>query len=241
MITFTREIDGSINALVTVGTGDRSHPVSNKRSNPDGIYTFIDRDVTRSDLFDYSKDTKVSDDDIKLMTTNLDDRNLVQMQFNANDRQIKTQMKAKAKQGWFLNFDKGVKMFNEPDAQAGYLFVSTYDPSQNQTPKNACAASVIGTTKQTLMCLPFGNCAANLKNPNDTMWGRSTTIAGAGIVDNIVTQSKSKTDGHLFGLLCTGADCPKEVFEDKGNNSPDVRRIGFDLRKDFGPRNWWEK
>lgn len=241
VITFTREIDGSINALVTVGTGDRSHPVSNKRSNPDGIYTFIDRDVTRSDLFDYSKDTKVSDDDIKLMTTNLDDRNLVQMQFNANDRQIKTQMKAKAKQGWFLNFDKGVKMFNEPDAQAGYLFVSTYDPSQNQTPKNACAASVIGTTKQTLMCLPFGNCAANLKNPNDTMWGRSTTIAGAGIVDNIVTQSKSKTDGHLFGLLCTGADCPKEVFEDKGNNSPDVRRIGFDLRKDFGPRNWWEK
>lgn len=241
VITFTREIDGSINALVTVGTGDRSHPVSNKRSNPDGIYTFIDRDVTRSDLFDYSKDTKVSDDDIKLMTTNLDDRNLVQMQFNANDRQIKTQMKAKTKQGWFLNFDKGVKMFNEPDAQAGYLFVSTYDPSQNQTPKNACAASVIGTTKQTLMCLPFGNCAANLKNPNDTMWGRSTTIAGAGIVDNIVTQSKSKTDGHLFGLLCTGADCPKEVFEDKGNNSPDVRRIGFDLRKDFGPRNWWEK
>lgn len=241
VITFTREIDGSINALVTVGTGDRSHPVSNKRSNPDGIYTFIDRDVTRSDLFDYSKDTKVSDDDIKLMTTNLDDRDLVQMQFNANDRQIKTQMKAKAKQGWFLNFDKGVKMFNEPDAQAGYLFVSTYDPSQNQTPKNACAASVIGTTKQTLMCLPFGNCAANLKNPNDTMWGRSTTIAGAGIVDNIVTQSKSKTDGHLFGLLCTGADCPKEVFEDKGNNSPDVRRIGFDLRKDFGPRNWWEK
>lgn len=242
VITFTREIDGSINALVTVGTGDRSHPVSNKRSNPDGIYTFIDRDVTRSDLFDYSKDTKVSDDDMKkLMTTNLDDRDLVQMQFNANDRQIKTQMKAKAKQGWFLNFDKGVKMFNEPDAQAGYLFVSTYDPSQNQTPKNACAASVIGTTKQTLMCLPFGNCAANLKNPNDTMWGRSTTIAGAGIVDNIVTQSKSKTDGHLFGLLCTGANCPKEVFEDKGNNSPDVRRIGFDLRKDFGPRNWWEK
>lgn len=241
VITFTREIDGSINALVTVGTGDRSHPVSNKRSNPDGIYTFIDRDVTRSDLFDYSKDTKVSDDDITLMTTDLDDRDLVQMQFNANDRQIKTQMKAKAKQGWFLNFDKGVKMFNEPDAQAGYLFVSTYDPSQNQTPKNACAASVIGTTKQTLMCLPFGNCAANLKNPNDTMWGRSTTIAGAGIVDNIVTQSKSKTDGHLFGLLCTGADCPKEVFEDKGNNSPDVRRIGFDLRKDFGPRNWWEK
>lgn len=241
VITFTREIDGSINALVTVGTGDRSHPVSNKRSSPDGIYTFIDRDVTRSDLFDYSKDTKVSDDDIKLMTTNLNDRDLVQMQFNANDRQIKTQMKAKTKQGWFLNFDKGVKMFNEPDAQAGYLFVSTYDPSQNQTPKNACAASVIGTTKQTLMCLPFGNCAANLKNPNDTMWGRSTTIAGAGIVDNIVTQSKSKTDGHLFGLLCTGADCPKEVFEDKGNNSPDVRRIGFDLRKDFGPRNWWEK
>lgn len=241
VITFTREIDGSINALVTVGTGDRSNPVSNKRSNPDGIYTFIDRDVTRSDLFDYSKDTKVSDDDITLMTTDLDDRDLVQMQFNANDRQIKTQMKAKAKQGWFLNFDKGVKMFNEPDAQAGYLFVSTYDPSQNQTPKNACAASVIGTTKQTLMCLPFGNCATNLKNPNDTMWGRSTTIAGAGIVDNIVTQSKSKTDGHLFGLLCTGADCPKEVFEDKGNNSPDVRRIGFDLRKDFGPRNWWEK
>lgn len=257
LITFTREIDGNISALVTVGTGNRSNPVSNKRTNPDGIYTFIDRDVTRPDLFDYKKNDKVADADITLMTSNLDDRNLVEMQFSTDDRQIKTKMKSGEKQGWYLNFNswvdngttiqntnktRGIKMFNEPDAQAGYLFVSTYNPNYNQTPDNACAASVIGTTQQTLMCLPFGNCAANLKNPNESMWSKRPTItAGAGIVDSIVTQSKGSTNGHLFGLLCTGADCNKQVFDGKNGNTPEINRVGLDLSKTFNPRNWWEK
>src|SRR5690606_34920353 len=46
-----------VQAMITVGTGDRSNPVTASRSKPDALYTVIDKDVTRSDLFNYGTDT----------------------------------------------------------------------------------------------------------------------------------------------------------------------------------------
>jgi hypothetical protein len=101
-----------------------------------------------------------------------------------------------------------------------------------------------------LMCLPFGNCGSSGYNTNTTTsttdyTKRSAALAGAGIIDNIITQSKPDEGGSLFGVLqlnCTGTDCDKATF-----NKPstfDINTInsnGVNRDKVMNPREWWEK
>lgn len=130
-----------VQALVTVGTGDRSSPVSAVRSKPDALYSVIDKDVTRNDLFYYQDPAQGTPPTISLRTpiikvAGLSGRNdkLQPLTFSNLDigtTGIKRNMQDNMVQGWYMPFthwlgaDAGVggtyklKMFNEPDALAG--------------------------------------------------------------------------------------------------------------------------
>lgn len=260
LFTVTNEVDksGGLSGVITVGTGNRSNPVSDTRSKPEAIYTIIDKDVGRRDLFCYQNNASKCQP-IMLTTKNITVADLDELKFEASDANIKTNMKKLAtepgyKQGWYFplktwatkdnagstkieNVD-GLKMFNEPDAQAKLLFVTTYNPNTT-TAGNSCSAGIVGETQRTLMCLPFGNCASNVAgNYTD----RSFSKAGIGIVDNILTQSSpwdNSDKGKLFGTLCTSGECEKDKIPTKGKL--EIDKVGVDLTRVFNPRDWWEK
>lgn len=260
LFTVTNEVDksGGLSGVITVGTGNRSNPVSDIRSKPEAIYTIIDKDVGRRDLFCYLQDASKCPN-ITLNTQNIKVANLDELKFEASDANIKTNMKKLAnepgyKQGWYFPLKtwatkdnagstkienvNGLKMFNEPDAQAKLLFVTTYNPNIT-TAGNACSAGITGETQRTLMCLPFGNCASNVAgNYTD----RSFSKAGIGIVDNILTQSSpwdNSDKGKLFGTLCTSGECEKDKIPTKGKL--EIDKVGVDLTRVINPRDWWEK
>lgn len=296
LFTVTDEVvEGSPIAQITAGTGNRSLPVSDKRDTnmPDAIYSFMDREAGKKDLFCYQTDaeckgTATSDPYLtqSLVTKDLTVDNLAKVTFTASDATIKTNMMKGVtdttfKHGWYYPFEQwykvngiganavmsnvletdrtkyqGMKMLNEPDAQNGLLFVSVYNPNVNLIAEG-CSATVQGATQRMLMCLPFGNCGASGYNTTTTTASdgtttsttdytkRSAALAGAGIIDNIITQSKPDVGGSLFGVLqlsCTGTDCDKATF-----NKPstiDINTInsdGVNRDKVMNPREWWEK
>ncbi len=215
-----------VQAMITVGTGDRSNPVSAERETPDALYTVIDKDVSRRDLFDYDSDAAST---ISLRTpvikvNGADGNKLQQLTFTDADRGssgIRQNMINNTVQGWYMPFtywdDSEVtgskyklKMFNEPDAIAGVLISSTYNPDEGQDIQ-ACSAGVKGSTQRERTCLPFGSCSEDVATP------RSTFIAGSGIVDNIISQYN---DTAVFSSLvnrCEGDACKPDLICPDGN------------------------
>lgn len=287
LLTVTNKVNGKPQGMITVGTGNRSQPVSEKRSTADALYTFMDPDVAKPNLFCYiyPKDGTVCTPSVTSTATALTVTDLAQLKFTADDKTIPPMMKAKAnglttddsgkaivpKAGWYYPLTEwveqtkdttgtvtttvtsttGLKMFNEPDAQAGLLFTTIYNPNLNSSGAS-CSAGVQGVTQRSLMCLPFGNCAS-FKNPSTDAdyTKRSVTKAGIGIVDNIITQSKPNVAGSLYGVLdtyCTGADCDKNLIKKTTcvvTATEDCK--SFDITSGTGrdklinPREWWEK
>lgn len=292
LFTVTDEVvEGSPIAQITVGTGNRSLPVSDKRDTnmPDAIYSFMDREAGKKDLFCYKTDaeckgTATSDPYLSqaLVTKDLTVANLAKVTFTASDATIKTNMMKGVtdttfKHGWYYPFEQwykvngtgasavmsnvletdrtkyqGMKMLNEPDAQNGLLFVSVYNPNVNLIAEG-CSATVQGATQRMLMCLPFGNCGASGYNTTTAANGttstdytkRSAALAGAGIIDNIITQSKPNEGGSLFGVLqlsCTGTDCDKATFNKPSYiNINTINSDGVNRDRVMNPREWWEK
>lgn len=296
LFTVTDEIvEGSPIAQITVGTGNRSLPVSDKRDTnmPDALYSFMDREAGKKDLFCYKTDaeckgTAKSDPYLSqaLVTKDLTVANLDQVTFTGKDENIKTNMMKGVtdttfKHGWYYPFEQwykvngtgasavmsnvletdrtkyqGMKMLNEPDAQNGLLFVSVYNPNVNLIAEG-CSATVQGATQRMLMCLPFGNCGASGYNTTTTTASdgtttrttdytkRSAALAGAGIVDNIITQSNPGKGDSLFGVLqlsCTGTDCDKAPFNKPSYiNINTINSNGVNRDKVMNPREWWEK
>lgn len=269
LFTVTNEVDGgSLSGVITIGTGNRSQPVSDKRTKADAIYTFVDKDVARRDLFCYT-DSGCSS--VTMNTIGLKVSNLSLMNFTTADAKIKSNMISNTSQGWYYPLTtwvkadgtteavSGLKTFNEPDAMSGLLFTTTYNPNVT-TAGQTCGAGIVGQTQRTLMCLPFGNCAnvvidANKDGkPDDTSsfyTKRSTSMTGIGIVDNILAQSspwdtsRKNTDGSLdkngklFGTLCTSGECKKEEYIPSPN--PNIDKVGTDMNRLINPRDWWEK
>ena len=248
LVTFTRLGEGTdIVGLVTVGTGDRSSPVTAERKVADRIYTFVDRDIARADLFCYNlKSTTINE--CENVTTTLKQTaaitpaSLVELTTNAttgeftNTATIKTQMDAYTKLGWFLPLtlwsetvtkkkadgtnetvpvvstdNKGIKMFNQPDAIAGLLFTTVYNPKVGDT-SGACSAGVTGLTQREQMCLPYGVC---MSKGADGDWlvrkTRYLSNAGIGIVDNIISDGNfsgdTKNSVVVLENFCEGANC----------------------------------
>ena len=264
-----------VQAMVTVGTGDRSNPVTATRNVPDALYSIIDKDVARSDLFFYGTGTAPT---ISLRTpinkvaggTNRN-ANLQKLTFSTADISaaaipggaaaragIKENMQSGAIQGWYMPFDTWLneakqtsgpykmKMFNEPDALAGILVSSSYNPDKGQAVQ-ACSAGVKGATQRERTCLPYGTCLDS--SGNGVVTARSTFNAGSGIVDNIVTQFN---DTSIFsGLVnrCEGAACTPKLICPNGDCDPVPPTCtgptcdplaGFNTDKRINPLSWIE-
>ncbi len=252
-----------IQAMITVGTGDRSSPVSAERNTPDALYTVIDKDVSRKDLFYYGIGTaptiSLRTPVIKVGVPTDNSNRLQQLTFTNSDignTGIRQNMNNNAVQGWYMPFtywdDAAVstskyklKMFNEPDAIAGVLISSTYNPDEGQDIQ-ACSAGVKGSTQRERTCLPFGSCSEDVVTP------RSTFIAGSGIVDNIISQYN---DTAVFSSLvnrCEGDDCKPDLICPDGNcgNYDDIFNecvgpscgveSGINTDKRINPLSWLE-
>ncbi|MEK6220186.1 MAG: hypothetical protein N2B01_04815 [Psychrobacter cryohalolentis] len=264
-----------VQAMVTVGTGDRSNPVTATRNVPNALYSIIDKDVSRSDLFFYGTGTAPT---ISLRTpvnrvgVSTDANNKLQkLTFSAADISaaaipggaaaragIKENMQSGAVQGWYMPFDTWLndvkqttgpykmKMFNEPDALAGILVSSSYNPDKGQAIQ-ACSAGVKGATQRERTCLPYGTCLDG--SGNGILTSRATFNAGSGIVDNIVTQFN---DTSIFsGLVnrCEGAACTPKVICPSGDCKPVPPTCtgptcspldGFNTDKRINPLSWIE-
>lgn len=252
LITFTNEIDGTIMAMVSVGTGNRSLPISDKRTKPDALYNFVDKDVaaSRSALFDNS---------YTLRTQNLSVGSLAELKFNNDDVTIKTDMKANRKQGWYYPISKwgkgdgtattatGLKSLQEPNALKGYLITSIFNPSVQSTtetagettqndvcvpPRQTTNTLLAGVTQSVLTCLPFGNCAT-------TNGGRFNDYPTGDVSENIGGDHISSKGGDdtIFKIIdlevkdeCTGTDCKLKPGD-----------IKVDFKRILNPRDWWEK
>lgn len=227
LVTFTRLGEGTdIVGLVTVGTGDRSSPVTAQRNVADRIYTFVDQDIARPDLFCYDvQDTTVDECANVTLTlkqqTAITPTNLVELTTNSsgeftNDNTIKTTMDNYTKLGWYIPLmmwseaktngtqaistnNRGLKMFNQPDAIAGLLFTTVYNPNVGDT-SGTCSAGVTGRTQREQLCLPYGVCLSKGLDASGNLTGnwavrktRYVSNAGIGIVDNIIA------DGNFDG------------------------------------------
>lgn len=245
LVTFTRMGQGTdIVGLVTVGTGDRSSPVTARREVADRIYTFVDRDIARPDLFCYDiKDTAV--DECANVTLTLKQpiaitpASLVPLTTNGsgeftNDNTLKTQMDNYTKLGWYLPLtmwsstnatgtqtvstnNAGIKMFNQPDAIAGLLFTTVYNPTVGDT-SGTCSAGVTGRTQREQLCLPYGVCLSKDVDSDGALTGdwvvrktRYVSNAGIGIVDNIIADGNFDGDTQnsvvVLENYCGGGDC----------------------------------
>lgn len=239
LVTFTRLGEGTdIVGLVTVGTGDRSSPVTAQRDIADRIYTFVDRDIARPNLFCYDIKSTAANEcanvtmELKQKTA-ITPENLVPLTTNStgefsNDNSIKTQMDNYSKLGWYMPLtswastntgggqvisggNKGIKMFNQPDAVAGLLFTTAYNPKVGDT-SGTCSAGVTGLTQREQMCLPYGVC---MNKDADGNWvvrkTRYLSNAGIGIVDNIISDGNfsgdTKNSVVVLENFCEGADC----------------------------------
>ena len=139
-----------------------------------------------------------------------------------------------------------MKMFNEPDALAGVLTSSSYNPDKGQVIQ-LCSAGVKGATQRERTCLPYGTCLDG--SGNGILTPRATFNAGSGIVDNIVTQFN---DTSIFsGLVnrCEGDDCKPKVICPNGNCDPVPPTCtgptcspldGFNTDKRINPLSWIE-
>lgn len=243
-----------VQAMITVGTGDRSNPVTAERKTPDALYTVIDKDLTRTDLFDYETGTastiSLRTPTIKVAGTSDKNDKLQELTFSGLDigtAGIRQRMEDNVIQGWYMPFSHWlgddaavsgkykIKMFNEPDALASVLISSSFNPDEGQKIQ-ACSAGVIGETQRERTCLPYGSCPD--ASGNETVTLRSTFNAGSGIVDNIISQYN---DTSLFTSLtntytgnaesteytCTGDDC-------------DIEKVNLNVDKRINPLSWLE-
>ncbi len=250
LVTFTRLGEGTdIVGLVTVGTGDRSSPVRAQRNVADRIYTFVDQDIARPDLFCYDVQTTTANEceNVTLtlkQSTAVNPTNLVELTTNnsgefTNTSAIKTQMDAYEKLGWYMPLtmwsetntngtqaistnNKGIKMFNQPDAVAGLLFTTVYNPSVGDT-SSTCSAGVTGRTQREQLCLPYGVCLSKDVDSDGALTGdwvvrktRYVSNAGIGIVDNIIAdgnfEGDTKNSVVVLENSCTGTECAKVIL-----------------------------
>jgi len=253
-----------VQAIVTVGTGDRSNPVTATRNKPNALYSVLDKDVSRNDLFHYGTDAaptlNLRTPIAKVAGGSARNDNLQQLTFTNTDlgtSGIRTRMQNNTVQGWYMPLTHWLdqdaatggkyklKMFNEPDAIAGVLISSSFNPDEGQDP-NACSAGVIGETQRERTCLPYGVCLDNTKS--EILTSRSSYSAGLGIVDNIVSQYNDTSTFTSLKNYCEDGECEPDIIC-TGDDCSDVNQcVGPDCDADAGvnvdqrinPLSWME-
>lgn len=206
---------GSIFAVLSLGSGNRSQPLQNYTVGTagveyDAIYNIYDKDVARKDL---------------LSATNWNTKDITALGLVTEENRYSnsTIIAPYTTNGWYYKFDNCVagsdgtktdcdkyklqseKVFGTPLAMNYRLYVSTFDSSKPGI-SGDCGAGVKGESLLTTFCLPFGQCKSK-----DFKDGGSRGIPiGIGI-QNITTGNSNLAD-------CTGSDCGSGGGSGKDDN-----------------------
>lgn len=174
VVSFYRDKQSKIFALVNIASGDRSSPLAKRRNTKalaNRLYGIIDTDVTRNDLLDSSasstlkiKDLKETDDLIELGGSKLAENTKTAKEAMIADLSVITN--SKTKRGWyypltrFAGFENvsHIKAMGDYRVMNNYLFMSVYDPNMSYGNNSVCEAQTLGGSEQQMYCLPYGVC-----------------------------------------------------------------------------------
>lgn len=174
VVSFYRDKQSKIFALVNIASGDRSSPLAKRRNTKalaNRLYGIIDTDVTRNDLLDSSasstlkiKDLKETDDLIELGGSKLAENTKAAKEAMIADLSVITN--SKTKRGWyypltrFAGFENvsHIKAMGDYRVMNNYLFMSVYDPNMSYGNNSVCEAQTLGGSEQQMYCLPYGVC-----------------------------------------------------------------------------------
>lgn len=190
VVSFYQDQSNSLFALINIASGDRSSPLSKRRTDikqANRLYGIIDSDITRADVLTAELSTlKIKDLNSNEHLVELGDGKLTANTTVAKETLI-APMKNKSKQGWFYpltrfgGFEKvpHIKAMGDYRVINNYLYVSVYDPNMAYKKTNTCDARTIGGSEHQLYCLPYGVC---MDKDNTSVTGTGGFIsAGEGI------------------------------------------------------------
>lgn len=246
VVSFYRNDNGNLFAMVNVISGDRSSPLSKTRednANADRLYGIIDNDITKADALFYA-------DSFTSTAQNITDSDLVALggsTLNATQKAaLIAPLKAGTKKGWYypltrfdgygnVKYNKGVGKSEVIDS---FLYTTVYNPDISYSKTDDCAAKVTGGSERELYCLPYGVCMDDAST-NGT---GGFVPAGQGIQELIIgpASSSKKNQRLLIGTLSltersSNNDTLKNTRVDFGSDSVKQDRIGqTGISKDLG-------
>ncbi len=127
-------------AVITIGSGDLSSPMSAGENPNDAVYVIFDKDVTKRNLS-------------VLTTDKLKTRNLVKTDLVKNDT---TTSIGQDKNGWYYSLPSKYRILNDHIVIDNDLYVSVFNANEDIANKS-CTGGIRGKSNAKLFCLPFGD------------------------------------------------------------------------------------
>lgn len=242
VVSFYRDKQSKIFALVNIASGDRSSPLAKRRdvtssdkSKANRLYGIIDTDVTRNDLLESSatstltiKELNEKDDLIELGGSHLSENTKTAKA--AMVEELSVIDSSEDKRGWyypltrFAGFENvsHVKAMGDYRVMSNYLFMSVYDPNMSYGNNSICEAQTLGGSEQQMYCLPYGVC---MDNSSKTGTG-GFTPAGKGIQELTLGAVNAN---NLDTTVLIGT----QSLTDRAN---DLIDYGDDSKKGKGPK-----
>lgn len=238
VVSFYRDAQSKIFALVNVASGDRSSPLAKRRdvtntndSKANRVYGIIDRDIALPNLLTVATSTL----DIK----DMDDDDLVELGgdklttnastgLRAAKENLIAEMVNKTKHGWYYPLTRFAGYENVSHLKAvgdyrvinSFLYSSIYDPNISYGEGNVCDAQTLGGSETQLYCLPYGVC---MDDTSKTGTG-GFLPAGKGIQELALgaVNSENLDTTTLLGIrtLSERMDDPRLGYGDDPNKDP---------------------
>lgn len=237
VVSFYRDSQSQIFALINIASGDRSSPLAKRRdvtaaskAKANRVYGIIDTDVVRDNLLD-------SDDTKNLTIKDLKDSNLVELggsklgastDLTAAKNTLIAEMVDKTKQGWYYPLTRFAGYENVSHLKAvgdyrvinNFLYMSVYDRNISYGGGNVCNAQTLGGTESQLYCLPYGVCMEET-----SLNGTGGFVpAGKGIQELALgaVNSKNSSTTTLLGIrtLSERISDPRLSYGEDGNKLP---------------------
>ncbi|MBA2056629.1 pilus assembly protein PilC [Psychrobacter cryohalolentis] len=176
VVSFYKDRQSKIFALINLASGDRSSPLAKRRDvtatskvKANRVYGIIDTDVIRSDLLTVATSTLTIKD---LSDTNLvelgGDKLIVDASTNLATAKsnLIAEMVNKTKQGWYYPLTRFAGYENVSHLKSvgdyrvinNFLYMSVYDPNFSYGGGSVCNAQTLGASESQLYCLPYGVC-----------------------------------------------------------------------------------
>lgn len=222
VVSFYRDDNNKLFAVINVISGDRSSPLSTLRDSDglsDRVYGIFDRDITKADSIFYHPTFVPT-------VRELTDSNFTRLPFTSKTAGLAD---VKSRHGWFypLNrfdgynrvlFTKGV---GKSEVINSILYTTVYNPDMTYGTNSPCSAKIAGGSERQLYCMPYGICMDNTSVTGTGGFVR----AGQGIQElTLGPRSKNNTGQRLLIGTRTLTDRINDRF-----------KYGRDANKDQSP------